>query len=87
MEADAGADGGFAAVIVLLGGAAELTVGRIVDVPVDLALVGVLARLQLHAQRQGRAIRLRTPTPALQELLRFVGLGDLIEPPSDPQPR
>jgi hypothetical protein len=67
------------ATIVLLEHGAELTVGRIVAVRVDLALLGVLARLQLQALRIGCTIRLRAPVPALCELLGLAGLSELIE--------
>jgi hypothetical protein len=44
----------------------------------DLAVVATLARLRLMARRMGWTIRLEQPCTQLCELLRFVGLDDLL---------
>jgi hypothetical protein len=44
----------------------------------DAAAVDALARLQLVAGRLGGRIQLRNASPELQELLRFMGLGDAL---------
>lgn len=43
--------------------------------PPGLAVVELLARLELTARRAGGRIRLRDPGPALQALLGLTGLG------------
>jgi len=45
----------------------------------DLVTVNALARLQLVAERRGRSIRLQQPSPVLVELIRFVGLEDVLQ--------
>ncbi|MEU2424585.1 STAS domain-containing protein [Streptomyces sp. NPDC007851] len=47
--------------------------------PPGLAVVDLLARLELTARRAGGRIRLRDPDPALRSLLRFVGLRIQLE--------
>ncbi|MFD8721150.1 STAS domain-containing protein [Streptomyces sp. NPDC059629] len=47
--------------------------------PSGLAVVDLLARLELAARRAGGRIRLRDPDPALRSLLRFVGLRFQVE--------
>jgi hypothetical protein len=51
-------------------------VGAIVDP--DVVTVDALARLQLTARRLGRQLRLRDACVELQELLAFVGLGEVM---------
>jgi hypothetical protein len=46
---------------------------------VDLAVVDELARLQLDAGRRGCSIWLRHACPDLVELLRLVGLADVLQ--------
>jgi hypothetical protein len=46
--------------------------------PPDLAVVDELARLQLTAKREGCQVRLREPCPLLSELLRLVGLSEVL---------
>jgi anti-anti-sigma regulatory factor len=54
-------------------------VGALVDI--DLVTVQALARLKLTARRLGCRLCLRHASRELQELLAFVGLGDvLLEP-------
>ncbi|WP_416977020.1 STAS domain-containing protein [Streptomyces sp. T028] len=47
--------------------------------PPGLAVVDLLARLQLAARRAGGRIRLRAPDPALRALLHLVGLPVEVE--------
>jgi anti-anti-sigma regulatory factor len=44
----------------------------------DLAMVDVLARLQLAARRRGLQLRLRRAPPELRELIQLVGLTDVL---------
>jgi anti-anti-sigma regulatory factor len=44
----------------------------------DLALVDLLARLQLEARRLGGSVVLRDPCEVLRELLDLVGLAELL---------
>ena len=44
----------------------------------DAVTIDALARLQLAARRRGCQIRLRHASPALLELLAFLGLSDVI---------
>jgi anti-anti-sigma regulatory factor len=46
--------------------------------PADAAVVDALARLQLSARRVGVELRRRDASSELQELLAFVGLGDVL---------
>ena len=48
------------------------------DRAVDLDLVDDLLRLRLLAQRLGWTFELRDPSPELVELLRFVGVTDVL---------
>lgn len=48
------------------------------DRAVDLELVDDLLRLRLLAQRLGWTFELRAPSPELIELLRFVGVTDVL---------
>jgi ABC-type transporter Mla MlaB component len=49
----------------------------------DAITVDALARLQLTARRHGGAIRFHDAGRALQELVAFVGLRDVLETGSD----
>ncbi len=46
---------------------------------VDLSVVDGLARLQVEARRQGCSIWLRHACPDMVELLRLVGLSDVLQ--------
>ncbi|SER38039.1 ABC-type transporter Mla maintaining outer membrane lipid asymmetry, MlaB component, contains STAS domain [Streptomyces sp. yr375] len=65
----------------LEGGAAGVVVCDVAGVgPPGLAVVELVARLQLAARRAGGRIRLRAPEPALRALLDLVGLAvDVVE--------
>ena len=45
---------------------------------VDAGTVDALARLQLSARRGGACLRLRNATPALCELVDFMGLSEVL---------
>jgi ABC-type transporter Mla MlaB component len=47
-------------------------------VPVDAVTVEALARLQLAAHRKGCRIGLLHASPALRDLVEFMGLGDVL---------
>jgi hypothetical protein len=66
------------AVITLVGDGEEVTLGRIRTDRPDLALIDVLARLQLAAKRCGYAIRLTRTSGELCELLDLTGLRDVV---------
>lgn len=55
-----------------------LVVCDVVDVPVDAVTVDALARLQLAASRHGCRVVLRGASPALRELVAFMGLADVL---------
>ena len=44
----------------------------------DLATVDALARASLNARRFGARVRFTDASPALQELIAFVGLGEVL---------
>jgi ABC-type transporter Mla MlaB component len=44
----------------------------------DAVTVDALARLQLAARRQGCQVRLHNASPELRELVRFMGLTDVL---------
>jgi ABC-type transporter Mla MlaB component len=44
----------------------------------DAVAVEALARLQLGARRQGCRVRLRGASPALREVVAFIGLRDVL---------
>jgi hypothetical protein len=44
----------------------------------DLATVDALARASLNARRLGTRARFTSASPALQELIAFVGLGEVL---------
>lgn len=46
--------------------------------PPNARALEALARLQLTARRLDRRIRLRRASPALQQLIAFTGLGDVV---------
>jgi hypothetical protein len=46
---------------------------------VDLGVVDTLARLQLHARREGCQVWLRDACPMLAELVQFVGLAGVLQ--------
>lgn len=48
------------------------------SVPSDAVTVDALARLQLAARRNGCQVILRNPSRELIELVRFMGLADVI---------
>jgi ABC-type transporter Mla MlaB component len=48
------------------------------DVEPDAVTVDAIARLQLAARRSGCRIRLREASPALCELVDFMGLADVL---------
>ena len=52
---------------------------------VNLSVVDELARLQLEARRQGCSIWLRHACPDLAELLRFVGLSEVLQVGGQPE--
>ncbi|MBA2283533.1 MAG: hypothetical protein H0W25_20170 [Acidimicrobiia bacterium] len=71
-------DAGAAAEIMVVDGDVEVVVGRITAVPLDLAVVDGLARIQLEAHRLGCSIRLRQVDADLVALLDLVGLAGLL---------
>ena len=48
------------------------------SVPSDAVTVDALARLQLAARSYGCQVRLRGAAPALRDLVRFMGLTDVL---------
>lgn len=68
-----------ATVLVVVDEATELPVGRLDAHRADLALIDMLARLQLAAQRRGWRIRIDgTPPPQLGALLALCGLDRVL---------
>lgn len=67
-----------AAIVVLVGGGAEVACWSVRVRWPDLAAVEAIARLQLGARRRGWRVEVRDPCLALRELLDLVGLADLI---------
>ena len=66
--------------VVLLCDDAEVASWPLVCVDgIDLAVVDELARLHLDARRRGCSIWLRHACPDLVELLRLVGLADVLQ--------
>jgi ABC-type transporter Mla MlaB component len=57
---------------------ADVVVCDVGELVADLVAVEVLARLRLTAQRLGCALRLRGPSRALEQLLAFCGLCDVL---------
>jgi ABC-type transporter Mla MlaB component len=50
----------------------------VASVDADAVTVDALARLQLAARKHGCQIRLHRTSPALRELLEFLGLSDVL---------
>lgn len=57
---------------------ADVAVCDVCEVEPDAVAVEALARLQLAARRSGCQIRLQRATPALCELVEFMGLADVL---------
>lgn len=57
---------------------ADVVLLDVATVVADAVTVDALARLQLGARRHGRRVRLRNATPELRELVRFMGLDDVL---------
>lgn len=62
----------------LAGASGRPVVCDVVAVPIDAVTVDALARLQLAASRHGCRVVLRGASPALRELVAFMGLGDVL---------
>jgi len=62
----------------LSGSGADVALCDVRDIGVDAVTVDALARLQLAAGRQSCSVRLRNASPALLELIAFMGLGDVL---------
>lgn len=72
--------------MVLLCGDAEVASWPLVCLDgVDLSVVDELAHLQLEARRQGCSIWLRQACPDLVELVRLVGLADVLQVGGQPE--
>jgi hypothetical protein len=52
---------------------------------VDLGVVDILARFQLHARRQGCQVWLRDACPILVELVQLVGLAGVLQVSAEPE--
>jgi len=70
---------------VLRQSAAPLALCDVATVEPDAVTVEALARLQLAARRLGCQVRLENASPALVELVSFMGLEDVL--PAKDQPR
>ena len=57
---------------------ADVVVCDVCSVDPDAVTVDALARLQLGARRQGCHVRLRGASPALRELVEFMGLSQVL---------
>ena len=57
---------------------ADVALCDVATVEPDAVTVDALARLQLGARRNGCQVRLRNASPALRELLAFMGLRNVI---------
>jgi ABC-type transporter Mla MlaB component len=69
----------YARVCSLLGEArAGVAFVDVASVEPDAVCVDALARLQLGAKHHGCRVRLRNATPALRELVAFMGLEDVL---------
>lgn len=67
------------AIVVLAVGGTEVSSWRLVgSCRPDLGVIDALARQALTARRLGAAIRLRGAGPELIDLIRFVGLDDVL---------
>jgi hypothetical protein len=70
-------------VVVVVDGDVVVTTVHVDGPPTpDLAVVATLARLRLAARRMGWHIRIEEPCERLSELVRFLGLGDLLLDPA-----
>ena len=58
--------------------APQIAVCDCASVPSDAVTVDALARLQLAARGHGCQVRLRGASPALRDLVRFMGLTDVL---------
>ena len=68
----------------LAGSGARVALCDVRGVPVDVATVDALARLQLGAQRCGCRVILRNASAGLRDLVAFLGLDDvLVDEPTD----
>jgi ABC-type transporter Mla MlaB component len=65
-------------VCALLGRGADVAYVDVTGVEPDAVCVDALARLQLGAKHHGCRVRLRDATPALRELVAFMGLADVL---------
>ena len=59
---------------------ADVALCAVNDVGLDAVTVDALARLQLAARRHGCRMILRNASPALLELVAFMGLEDVLAP-------
>ena len=59
---------------------ADVVLCDVKDVDTDAETVDALARLQLAARRHGCSVLLRNASPALLELVAFMGLEDVLAP-------
>jgi hypothetical protein len=59
-------------------GARGVAICEVEEVEPDAVTVDALARLQLGARRAGCCVRLRNASPALLELVGFMGLTDVL---------
>ena len=60
--------------------AGELAVCDVAGVVADAVAVDALCRLQLGAKRHGGEVRLRNASAELLELVRYLGLDDVLRP-------
>ncbi len=76
-----------ATVVVAIGGGREVVVSRLDDAVPDIALVGMLARLDLIVRRRGWRLRVRGASAALCELVELAGLAVVLdlEPRGQPE--
>ena len=62
----------------LLATRAGVLITDVGQAPVDLQTVHAIAKLSLTARRMGRRMQLRHVSPALADLVAFVGLADIL---------
>jgi hypothetical protein len=76
-------------VVALVDDETGAVVARIEARVVDITLIGTLARIALHARRDGRRVRLLDAGPELRGLLELVGLADAVgvQPLREPERR
>jgi hypothetical protein len=65
---------------------ADVVVCDVGELVADLEVLEVLARLRLTAQRLGCALRLRRPSRALEQMVAFCGLCDVLPVEGPPLP-